>query len=61
MDEYGAMINAMVKSLKLWKWSEKRDEIWYTWDKIIGAINPPKHVLKRGLFSVPECDKLWWD
>ena len=43
-------IKAMVKSLKLWKWPEKADEIWYSWDRIIGAINAPKQMIKRGLF-----------
>lgn len=61
VDEDGALINAMVKSLKFWKWPQRRDEIWYSWDKIIGSINPPKQISKRGLYAVPECDKLWWD
>lgn len=54
-------INAMVKSLKFWKWPEKTDEIWYSWDNILGAINAPKQMTKRGLYSVPECDRFWWN
>ncbi|KAG5899062.1 hypothetical protein JTB14_028233 [Gonioctena quinquepunctata] len=51
-------INAMVKSLK-WKWNcpQKTDEIWYSWDKILGAINAPKQMTERGFYSVPECDR----
>lgn len=56
----GALISAMKKSLKFWKWPEKPDEIWYEWDNVIGSINPPKQMSKRGLYVVPEVDKLWW-
>ncbi|CAH1966563.1 unnamed protein product [Acanthoscelides obtectus] len=54
-------INAMVKSLKFWKWPKKGGEIWYSWDKILGAINAPKQMTKRGLYSVLECDRYWWN
>lgn len=47
-------INAMAKSLKLWKWPTKRDEMTYPWSDVLGAIKPPKQVSKRGCFAVPE-------
>lgn len=60
LDKQGALINSMVRTLKCWKWPEKKDEIWYTWDKIIGSIDPPQQISKRGLYSVPQCDRIWW-
>lgn len=56
--EEGALISAMKKSLKLWKWPKTKDELLYPWDDILGCIKPPKLLSKRGLFSVPELDLL---
>lgn len=56
----GAVINAMEKSLKTWKWPQKKDELFYPWHDVVGGIDPPKQISKRGLFSVPQLDRLWW-
>jgi DDE superfamily endonuclease/helix-turn-helix, Psq domain len=54
LDEEGAYVSAMTKSLKNWKWPIIKDLIFYKWDKIIGSINPPKMLNKRGFFTVEE-------
>lgn len=54
----GASISAMQKALKSWKWPEKKDELFYDWTQIVGGINPPKKINKRGFFSVPELNIL---
>ncbi|PSN36136.1 hypothetical protein C0J52_28124 [Blattella germanica] len=48
-DEYypgvieGAVVSAMFKTAKgNWKWPEKKDSIHYSWEEIVGSINPPK-------------------
>lgn len=56
----GTIINAMTKSLKFWKWPPIKDEIFYPWNDVFEGIDPPKQVSKRGLFIVPQLDKLWW-
>lgn len=53
-DEKKVTINAMEKSLKMWKWPLKRDELTYSWSDVLGGIQPPKQVSKRGTFSIPE-------
>lgn len=55
------MISVMVKFQKSWKWPEKKDEMWYDWECIIGGINPPKQITKRGIYRIPELEKLWWE
>ena len=47
-------IKSMQKSLKMWKWPLKPDELTYSWSDVMGSIKPPKQVTKRGIFSVPE-------
>ncbi|XP_030748969.1 uncharacterized protein LOC115877041 [Sitophilus oryzae] len=53
-NEDEVVISSMEKSLKMWKWPSKPDEIPYSWDDVLGSINPPKQVSKRGIFAVPE-------
>lgn len=50
----GAIVSAMQKALKSWKWPAKKDELFYKWKDIIGGINPPQKINKRGFFNVPE-------
>lgn len=48
----GAVVSAMLKMPKgNWKWPEKKDSIPYTWEEIIGSINPQKKINRRGMFS----------
>lgn len=54
-----AKISSMQKSVKSWKWPDPKDEIFYPFDDIIRRIKPPKPINRRGLFSVPELDRLW--
>lgn len=61
VNDNGAVITAMEKSLKSWRWPQKEDQLFYPWDDIIGAIDPPKLISKRGLFSVPQLDKAWFE
>lgn len=58
-DNEGAVIKAMQKSLKSWKWPEKPDILNYSWEDIVGGIAEPKQVSKRGYFTVPELNKIW--
>jgi hypothetical protein len=53
-NEKNINISAMVKSLKSWKWPEKPDILKYEWNGLLGGINPPKQVPKRGFYSIPE-------
>lgn len=53
-DESEVIISSMEKSLKMWKWPSKPDEMPYSWEDVLGSINPPKQVTKRGIFAVPE-------
>ncbi|KAG5877137.1 hypothetical protein JTB14_027380 [Gonioctena quinquepunctata] len=53
-DDDVVIIKAMQKSLKLWKWPSRRDQLEYQWSDVLGSIEPPKKVSKRGFFSVPE-------
>lgn len=55
----GATISAMQKSLKSWKWPTPKDEMVYDFDDIVGSIQPPKMISRRGFFSVPELDRFW--
>ena len=56
-DEEGAFVSAMMKSLTNWKWPVNKDVVFYPWEKVIGGINPPKMLSKRGVFAVPELAK----
>lgn len=47
-------INSMQRSLKMWKWPLKQDQLTYSWSDVLGSIKSPKQVTKRGIFSVPE-------
>lgn len=58
-DDKEVIINAMEKSLKAWKWPQKKDQMSYSWDDVLGSINPPKQISKRGFYDVPEL-KTWW-
>lgn len=53
-DDETVTINAMQKSLKMWKWPSRKDELIYTWTDVVGSIKPPKQVSKRGTYCVPE-------
>lgn len=53
-DDETVTINAMQKSLKMWKWPSKKDELIYPWTDVVGSIKHPKQVSNRGTFSVPE-------
>jgi hypothetical protein len=56
-DDTGATVDAMAKSLKSWKWPEKKDINFYEWENVLGGIDPPKLISKRGFFTVKElCD-----
>ncbi|KAG5899860.1 hypothetical protein JTB14_012327 [Gonioctena quinquepunctata] len=55
-DDDVVIINAMQKSLKLWKWPSRRDQLEYQWSDVLGSIERPTKVSKRGFFSVPEYD-----
>lgn len=52
-------IMSMQKSLKSWKWPEPEDIHNYPWEDVVGRIEPPKPISKRGFFLVPELDRLW--
>jgi hypothetical protein len=52
-------ISAFQKALKMWKWPQKEDIHTYAWEDVVGHIDEPKLVSKRGLYSVPELDKVW--
>ncbi|KAG8250166.1 hypothetical protein J6590_107443 [Homalodisca vitripennis] len=54
VDENGAFVSAMMKSLGNWKWPVNKDVLFYEWNEIAGSINPPKILSKRGIFAVPE-------
>jgi hypothetical protein len=50
-NEENVHISAMVESLKPWKWQGKPDILEYEWNDVLGGINPPKLVPKRGFYS----------
>jgi hypothetical protein len=52
-NEENIYTSTMVKSL-VWKWPEKPDRREYEWNDVLGGINPPKRVSKRGFHSIPE-------
>ncbi|KAG8289274.1 hypothetical protein J6590_107883, partial [Homalodisca vitripennis] len=54
VDENGAFVSAMMKSLGNWKWPVNKDVLFYEWNESAGSINPPKILSKRGIFAVPE-------
>ncbi|CAH1979207.1 unnamed protein product [Acanthoscelides obtectus] len=58
-DDEKVTINAMEKSLKMWKWPSRRDELTYPWSDVLGGIATPKKISKRGTFSVPELTPLF--
>lgn len=31
-----------------WKWPGKKDSIAYSWEEIVGSINPPKKNQQKG-------------
>ncbi|KAJ8963604.1 hypothetical protein NQ314_005504 [Rhamnusium bicolor] len=41
-DDKTVTINSMQRSLKMWKWPSKRDELTYPWSDVLGSIQPPK-------------------
>lgn len=53
-------INSMHKSMKSWKWPEKKDELNYPWEDVLGCIKPPQKVSRRGVYTVPELNQKWW-
>lgn len=55
----GAIISAMVKSGNNWKWPLKEDKLFYSWDDVIGSIEEPKLISKRGIFEIKELKNLW--
>lgn len=52
-------ISAMQKSLKSWKWPDKADIGKYDWEDVIGAIEEPKIISKRGFYRIKELEYLW--
>lgn len=55
LNDNGATVSAMVKTSKgNWKWPEIKDELYYYWEDIVGSINPPQKINRRGMFLVPE-------
>lgn len=57
-DDEGATISSMAKSIKSWKWPEKEDILTYPWEDILGSIDPPRQISKRGFYNVPQLNKL---
>lgn len=55
-DNNEVTINAMEKSIKMWKWPAKRDVLSYPRSDVLGGIKPPKQISKRGFFAVPELE-----
>lgn len=53
-NEETVTINAMQRFLKMWKLPSKRDELTYQWSDVLGCIQPPKQISKRGAFSIAE-------
>jgi hypothetical protein len=53
-NEKNIYIFSMVKSLKSWKWPQKPDILEYEWNEVLGGIDPPKLVSKRGFYSTPD-------
>lgn len=47
VNEEGALISSMKISLQSWKWSEKADELLYSWGNILGSIEEPKVIFKK--------------
>ncbi|XP_046393584.1 uncharacterized protein LOC124161317 [Ischnura elegans] len=58
VNDDGATISSMTKSKKSWKWPEKEDIIIYPWEDILGGINSPRQISKRGFFHVPELNSM---
>lgn len=56
-DEDTAEVSSMQKSLKSWKWPAEPDILDYTWKNVLGKIEPPKLISKRGFYRVPELDQ----
>lgn len=52
-------ISSMQRSLKSWKWPTPEDNHNYVWEDILGGINPPKQISKRGFYEVPELSTIW--
>ncbi|CAB3251132.1 unnamed protein product [Arctia plantaginis] len=50
-DEKGATVDAMTKSLKSWKWPQKKDINLYEWENVLGSIDPPKVISRRGFLA----------
>lgn len=53
-------IMSMERGQKSWKWPIKPDIMKYSWMDVLGAINHPKAINKRGFFQIPELDKIWF-
>lgn len=58
-DEHEVTISSMQKSLKSWKWPPHEDVHKYDWEDVMGRINPPKLISKRGFFEIPELKYVW--
>ncbi|CAB3241731.1 unnamed protein product [Arctia plantaginis] len=50
-DEKGATVDAMTKSLKSWKWPQKKDINLYEWENVLGSIDPPKIISRLGFLA----------
>ncbi|KAG8250199.1 hypothetical protein J6590_106667 [Homalodisca vitripennis] len=59
LSEEHVEITAMKKSLKSWKWPDKADIEKYDWNDVIGAIEEPKLISKRGFYNIKELQNLW--
>lgn len=60
LNDEGALIKSMQKSLKNWKWPEKEDLNLYPYQDIKEKIKQPKNNnSKREVFHVPEMQKYW--
>ncbi|KAF6212187.1 hypothetical protein GE061_012708 [Apolygus lucorum] len=55
-DEESAEVSSMQRSLKSWKWPVLPDILDYPWKNVLGKIEPPKLISKRGFFRVHELD-----
>lgn len=49
-----ATVSTMVKTTKAWRWPIPADVLEYNWEDVLGGIEPPKPVNKRGFYSVVE-------
>lgn len=52
-------ISSMQKSLKSWKWPDKEGIGKYSYEDVIGTIDEPKIIFKRGFYHVKELEHLW--